>query len=517
MLQPPENLLNPYPRRRSSMFGGSSGWFDLDDWVGPSHPSGRADVAKIEAILANSGDFPMEHFQGPTGYWGGALDAGIRAYQKRNGLDVDGALRPGGPTISHMRDSFAGLFDGYEPPTVDEIDAHQNAVGDDNDGSIVWRKLSVDLSQVPGLPEIDHEADASNARLAQAMLRTGNIDGYAQLMRDAIKLGGKHAVAEIDDLTKKLDEASPGLGGRFASSVVGPMSQEQLDALEIKRPEGQPPGTKVALGPAAIPLWQLGSAVLGLGTGIAGAYAIDETAKTLGKLPGRTPADNENKPAQPPPPALLDVPIHTGNPTLEPAKPIVLPNIPPATEEQQKIFDGAFGKAVDSVFPQIVYEDGRVDNRGTDATITGNNEIAKACKARAGVSPLAGLIKHIGGASKDGDGKQYLEEKTIKTGEVSDSPFRRSDIAYGIEKDGNLVVETHINSATTRADGSLITREVTPIKDIARKLGEKVIRSIRKFKDGDDKDEYYNEAYKICDEAMTEMEKEYEQKFGGPR
>jgi peptidoglycan hydrolase-like protein with peptidoglycan-binding domain len=244
MLQSPENLLTPYVSRRHPLARGTGGgWFDLDDWVGPGHPSTRPDIAKLEAILANSGDFPMERFQGPTGYWGGALDQGIRAYQKRNGLKVDGALRPGGPTISHMRDSFAGLFDGYEPPTPEDIDAHQNIVGDDNPGTIAWRRPDVSFADIPGLPEIDQEADASNARLVRAMLRTGDIEGYAPLMRDAIDQGGKNALAEVRDLTMKLDEASPGLGTQFAGNIYDGMTKAQRDAHDLKAQGGQPLGT----------------------------------------------------------------------------------------------------------------------------------------------------------------------------------------------------------------------------------------------------------------------------------
>jgi peptidoglycan hydrolase-like protein with peptidoglycan-binding domain len=517
MLPSPENLLTPYAtRRRPATTGaGAGGWFDLDDWVGPGHPSGRADVAKLEAILANSGDFPMERFQGPTGYWGGALDAGIRSYQKRNGLTVDGTLRPGGPTISHMRDSFAELFDGYAPPTVEDIDAHQNIVGDDNPGTIAWRRPAVDLSQVPGLPEIDQEADASNTRLVRAMLRTGDIDGYAQLMRDAIDQGGKHALAEVRDLTQKLDEASPGLGDRFAGYVFDGMEKAKRDRLRIKMQGGQPPGTKVAitdvLGDAGMAIM---GGLLGAGTIGAGIKASGDTSKINDRLPGFTPADNENKPPQAPPPALVDVPIQAGGPAPESAKPTVLSNIPPPTKEQRETFTGEFGKEFGQLLPAIIYADGEQDNRGTDETVTGNNLIARACTKRAEMSPLAGLIKHRGGASRDGEGKEYLEEKTISTKDVSESPFRRSDIAYTLEKDGNVISETHINSATTHADGSLVTREIKQIKDMAKAVGEKFIRAMRKFKKGDDEQEYFDEAFKVCDEAMTAVENDYASKFG---
>jgi len=141
MLPNSKNLLDCEPRTSQP-----NGWFDLDDWVGPDRPSRRADIAKIEGILANSGDYSLERAQGPTAYWGIALDDGIRAYQRRNGLAVDGVLRPGGPTIEHMRRALGGVLDGYDPPTPDEIDAHHNIVGADNSGTIEWRGTGATLA-----------------------------------------------------------------------------------------------------------------------------------------------------------------------------------------------------------------------------------------------------------------------------------------------------------------------------------------------------------------------------------
>jgi len=40
---------------------------------------------------------------------------------------------------------------------------------------------------------------------------------------------------------------------------------------------------------------------------------------------------------------------------------------------------------------------------------------------------------------------------------------------------------------------------------------------MRKFRKGDDEQAYYDEAFKVCDEAMTELEKAYENRSGGPR
>jgi hypothetical protein len=73
-------------------------YFELDDEFGKGRPNRRADGIKLETILGNSGDMDMERVGGPTGFGYEQIDKGLRAYQKRNGLKVDGWARPGGPS-----------------------------------------------------------------------------------------------------------------------------------------------------------------------------------------------------------------------------------------------------------------------------------------------------------------------------------------------------------------------------------------------------------------------------------
>jgi peptidoglycan hydrolase-like protein with peptidoglycan-binding domain len=70
----------------------------------------------------------------PTGWPGGELWRGIRKYQKRKGLTVDGILQPVGAdgvdehgvgeTVSALRDDLGTAFDGRRVPTPDEVDRH---------------------------------------------------------------------------------------------------------------------------------------------------------------------------------------------------------------------------------------------------------------------------------------------------------------------------------------------------------------------------------------------------------
>ena len=64
----------------------------------------RPDVAKVETFLGQTGHYkPLK--DGPSGYVSNSLDEAIRGYQAENGLDVDGILNPGGPTIAALASS----------------------------------------------------------------------------------------------------------------------------------------------------------------------------------------------------------------------------------------------------------------------------------------------------------------------------------------------------------------------------------------------------------------------------
>jgi len=94
--------------------------FALSDAIGPRRRNDRADVFKVETLLANTGDHDLE--DGPTGYAGAGLDNAIRAYQKRRDLAVDGVLEPGGETIAALDRELRPRMGGWRAPRPDEAD-----------------------------------------------------------------------------------------------------------------------------------------------------------------------------------------------------------------------------------------------------------------------------------------------------------------------------------------------------------------------------------------------------------
>lgn len=84
--------------------------------VGQGAPNRRADVARVETFLDRAGDLDLAETEGPTGYFGTALDQGIRRFQKENGLKVDGLINPGGPTITALGEFVDASSHGRREP-----------------------------------------------------------------------------------------------------------------------------------------------------------------------------------------------------------------------------------------------------------------------------------------------------------------------------------------------------------------------------------------------------------------
>ena len=68
----------------------------------------RPDVAKVETLLGDAGYYKPLTNDGPNGWHNSNLDQAIRTFQKDKGLEVDGFLKPGGPTIGKIGSLLGG-------------------------------------------------------------------------------------------------------------------------------------------------------------------------------------------------------------------------------------------------------------------------------------------------------------------------------------------------------------------------------------------------------------------------
>jgi peptidoglycan hydrolase-like protein with peptidoglycan-binding domain len=89
-------------QRRELPRDADSGGRGLHASVGRFGRNRRRDVAKVEALLDRTDDLDLDRTGGPTGYFGAPQEEGIKRFQRRKGLEVDGLINPKGPTLASL-------------------------------------------------------------------------------------------------------------------------------------------------------------------------------------------------------------------------------------------------------------------------------------------------------------------------------------------------------------------------------------------------------------------------------
>lgn len=203
--------------------GSSKSYFELDDEFRNFVPKRRSDAIKLETILGNSGDVDLETVGGPTGLSGEALDKGIRAYQKRNGLAVDGWVRPGGPTITKMKEQFGGLLGDYEAPSPKQSDTHHRMRDAGHQGFLKARRQDLLLPPIPGLPKPNENMRGGNHSLVRTV-RDKGMQQTPDYMANLVRWQGQDGVVEARDFVDQLDRLMPGEGTKAIRGILGALA-----------------------------------------------------------------------------------------------------------------------------------------------------------------------------------------------------------------------------------------------------------------------------------------------------
>jgi len=214
------------------MPGRSNGFFDLDADVGLGYPTRRADNIKIQTILGNAGDLDLAKTDGPTGWGLYTLDDAIRSYQKRNDLKVDGWLRPGGPTISKMRDQFGGTLGKYPAPSPREVDEHHDRLAQGEKGLLNGTYGELKLAPIPGLPAPDDDMTGSNRSMAEYLQRhRSGLADAPDTLASYIRMMGTPGIVQARDFVGQWDQTKPGQGGDAIRAILSALG----DAPELQR------------------------------------------------------------------------------------------------------------------------------------------------------------------------------------------------------------------------------------------------------------------------------------------
>jgi peptidoglycan hydrolase-like protein with peptidoglycan-binding domain len=103
-----QDFRNAWAERRAlpDLFG-SKGTLDLKDGIGLQARNRRPDVAKVETFLDLLGEHDAAPTEGPTGYYSMRLEDSLKAFQAKNGLAVDGAVKPRGETLGRIKQDLS--------------------------------------------------------------------------------------------------------------------------------------------------------------------------------------------------------------------------------------------------------------------------------------------------------------------------------------------------------------------------------------------------------------------------
>jgi hypothetical protein len=143
------------------------------------------------------------------------------------------------------------------------------------------------------------------------------------------------------------------------------------------------------------------------------------------------------------------------------------------------------------------------DRRGDETTRRGNDIVAQECRKvlNEAYPDLAGTIKHVAGATKDGEGKTKLPERNVRKegapypgGNFPDLTWQRGDD----EKD-----RAHANTVSMQKRETKPTKEERDALEAIREVvGQELMTDIPKFRPGMDEEEYRKLANAKCREIF---------------
>ncbi len=174
-------------------------------------------MAKIETTLGATEHYDVAGTNGPTDYVGNSLVEGIKEFQKQNGLDNDGVIKPNGPSLKVLKGKTGHIFGEYPSPSLEEIDKHHESLAKENKPLLQHRPPVPKIQPLPQLPIIDDEDFGTIGRSVKYLTGSSDPGGHPEDTARIIKDVGDYGIAYARELVSQLQQASAG------EILVGPV------------------------------------------------------------------------------------------------------------------------------------------------------------------------------------------------------------------------------------------------------------------------------------------------------
>lgn len=421
--------------------------------VGPEAANTRDDVIRAQILLGQTGDLDLGSLGGPTGWPGGELTRGLKRYQRRKGLTVDGLMLPDGETITALQDDLYDRLARYRTPTTAEVERfHDRLARYRTEGSDDVKRPRIELERLDG------------GTLTSA-LRSG---------ADTPQSSGVQSDIDFD----QSPTFTPGAQVAQVAPPVHPAAGIAGIAGATQQPYGVTP--EAAKAGRQIEKW------------------FDEKVNLLslpwqmyqGLTNGQSPATSSPS---------IDPEIESGSKTP--------PLIPSSPEKPTDYLGGLLAegtRALESGIQDIFGT--TVERHETENTKLSSDIIVEECNKLIGENIRLHGFEHIAGASKDGEEFPEKAVKDKKLGGGGGHSF--PDVLYQRAKE-ELV---GINSATESSPGRYIGRESSSFERLVENIGKWAAAMTGKKRKDEDLEDYRKRARAVCEEAFGKFHENEDRK-----
>lgn len=163
-------------------------------------------------------------------------------------MEVDGVLKPGGPTISSMKKTIGSLLGGFTAPTADEVDQHHAQRQQGEYGLLNIRPARLSMPKPTQSIELDEASLAFNRDSANALVGS-TVDGQIpDIYGKYLSQAGAAAHPTIMDLAEQVNATSGrDRADRVLHGIIGNASAAQVEGLlGGPQPARRPIGVKLA-------------------------------------------------------------------------------------------------------------------------------------------------------------------------------------------------------------------------------------------------------------------------------
>jgi hypothetical protein len=225
----------------SSLFPDFTNLFNVGKTISQNSNTDPNDVLNTKNALAQTGDYQVPDY-GITDIPDMGMIDGLKKFQQKNGLKVDGVMKPGGPTESKIGETLAGQgvstvdplasntskpkpkptkidpLTGLPEIKMPKLKKPTNAMwgqaaNQQNQNANPWFKSTK-------LQPVSDEAHAENARTMDGMLNYSENGFLPTLYADAVKNGGEKAIAEYANFLNQLSDRKKERVGGFEQEVM---------------------------------------------------------------------------------------------------------------------------------------------------------------------------------------------------------------------------------------------------------------------------------------------------------